>query len=97
MGYPKTAHGDITSGGSLATLTALSVAKRHKNLGVHNQADAVIYMSEHTHHCVDKAIAIVFGEDVIIRHVKLDESKKLDLRDLEKKIGEDALAGKPHL
>ena len=94
MGYPKTAHGDITSGGSLATLTALSVAKRHKNLGVHNQADAVIYMSEHTHHCVDKAIAIVFGEDVIIRHVKLDESMKLDLRDLEKKIGEDALAGK---
>ena len=51
-------------------------------------------MSEHTHHCINKAIAIVFGEHINIRYVKLDSELKLDISDLENKIKEDVASGK---
>lgn len=94
MGYSPEANGDITSGGSIATLTAITVAKKHHNIDIHNQLHSVIYMSEHTHHCINKAISIVFGEQIDVRYVKLDKDLKLDACDLENKIKADIKGGK---
>ena len=94
MGYASDAYGDITSGGSIATLTAITVAKKHHNIDIHNQLNSCIYMSEHTHHCINKAIAIVFGEHIDIRYIKLDDNLKLDISDLENKIKEDVKSGR---
>ena len=50
---PKTAGGLITTGGSMATLSAV-VAARSQRLG-ENFADGTIYVTDFTHHCVRKA------------------------------------------
>ena len=80
MGYSPEAYGDITSGGSIATLTAITVAKKHHKIDIHNQLNSCNYMSEHTHHCINKALAIVFG---IYKH-QIREARlelKLDISD----------------
>ncbi|WP_194916815.1 pyridoxal phosphate-dependent decarboxylase family protein [Catenulispora rubra] len=56
FGLPDGASGLITTGGSLATLTAL-VAARDDRLG-ENFAGGTLYVTEHTHYCVAKAARI---------------------------------------
>jgi|TARA_B100000315_G_scaffold251279_1_gene285780 Zn-dependent oligopeptidase len=52
VGYPAGAGGFLTSGGSLATLTAVITA-RYTRLG-EQFLDAVLYVSEQSHLCVCK-------------------------------------------
>ena len=53
VGLPAGSRGLLTSGGSMSTLIALVTARRTL-LGDEFQ-DAVLYMSDQTHHCVPKA------------------------------------------
>lgn len=56
VGYPASARGVLTSGGSLANLTAVFTARQH-HLG-YELADARIYVSEHIHFSIPKPTAI---------------------------------------
>jgi glutamate/tyrosine decarboxylase-like PLP-dependent enzyme len=56
LGLPGGAGGLVTTGGSLATLTAL-VAARHDRLG-EDITSGTVYVTEHTHYCVAKAARI---------------------------------------
>ena len=91
--YPDNAVGNLTSGGSIANLTALTAARdKHKVKG--NRIEkSVVYLSEQVHHCINKALRIIGLEDVIIRYVKLDEKHKLRIDDLVQKIEIDLEAG----
>jgi aromatic-L-amino-acid/L-tryptophan decarboxylase len=53
VGYPESARGFLTSGGSLANLSAVITA-RHIRLG-EDFLRGTIYLSDQAHHCVDKA------------------------------------------
>lgn len=52
MGYPKTAGGVFSSGGSMANFNAV-ICARERYLGA-NLRKGTLYFSSHVHHCVQK-------------------------------------------
>jgi len=80
VGYPDGAAGHIASGGSLANLTAVATARDAHEIGVVGgvaTADAVVYMTAHTHHCLDKALRLTGLRDVRVRRIPLDERLRM--------------------
>lgn len=69
IGYDDQSWGDITSGGSQATLTALCVARDASGIKPRDYAITCVYLGEHTHHCSKKALDILFAGDLQIRYV----------------------------
>ena len=56
IGYPTTARGILTSGGSLANLTGVVTARRERL--PENFLDGVIYVSDQAHHSVLRAASL---------------------------------------
>ncbi len=93
VGYPDSALGNLTSGGSIANLIAITTAREKKDLRASMIPKTVIYLSEQVHHCVQKAIRIAGMKEAIIRYIPLDERFRLKADALEKTIQEDIKAG----
>ncbi len=91
--FPKSAVGNLASGGSVSNLIALTAAR--DKYGVKNEkvTKSVIYLSTQAHHCIQKSLRIIGLEDVIIRYVDLDEDFKINPQDLELKIQADRATG----
>lgn len=89
VGYPESAKGNITSGGSIANLTALTVAKKTLNISSENVTSCCIYMGEHTHHSVIKALNITGLNEMVIRRIELNQQLKLDIDALRSQIEKD--------
>jgi aromatic-L-amino-acid decarboxylase len=92
-GYPKTAAGNLASGGSIANLIAIVTARDAFNLKAKDFERTVIYLSEHVHHCLHKAIRIAGLQECIVRHVPLDERYRINAAALEKMVAEDKANG----
>jgi len=93
FGFPETAVGNLTSGGSIANLIAMTAARdKHK---IKNAAieKSVIYLSPQVHHCIQKALKIIGLEDVIINYLELDGKFKIIVEDLQNKIKTDKRNG----
>lgn len=58
IGYPNNAGGNLTSGGSIANLIGIVTARDAFQLKSKDLNKTVIYLSEHVHHSIDKAIRI---------------------------------------
>lgn len=54
MSYPSTAHGNLTSGGSIANLIAIVTARESKAIKSSQISETCIYLSSQVHHCVHK-------------------------------------------
>jgi glutamate/tyrosine decarboxylase-like PLP-dependent enzyme len=93
FGFPESAIGNLTSGGSIATLIALTSARDKYGIKNAKIEKSVIYLSEQVHHCINKALRIIGLEDVIIRHVELDDYSRIITDDLSSKIKKDKAAG----
>ncbi|MEO1436907.1 MAG: aminotransferase class V-fold PLP-dependent enzyme [Bacteroidota bacterium] len=100
VGYdPEKAGGHISSGGSLANLTAV-VAARDDKLSIRDFEKAVVYVSYDTHHCVQKALRIAGlianapGAPGNIHYIPLDDQFRLDPKALKSAIANDKAAGK---
>jgi len=97
-GYPKNAGGNLTSGGSIANLTAIVTARDAHKLTGKDFHKTVVYSTEHAHHCIDKALRIAGLKECIKRHVPLDENYKMDVAALQSQIAGDKKDGlKPWL
>jgi glutamate/tyrosine decarboxylase-like PLP-dependent enzyme len=101
LGYDAKAGGILVSGGSMANLTALTVARNIKadfdvtSQGmIQQEKHMTIYVSSEVHHCVPKAAHILGIGTHNIRWVKTDENQRLDPKDLIMKINEDLSSGK---
>ena len=77
VGYPATAVGNLTSGGSIANLIAIVTARDAKQIKADSITRSVIYLSEQAHHSVDKAIRIAGLGECIVRHLPVDEKFRI--------------------
>lgn len=89
FGYPKSTVGNLTSGGSIANMIALTSARDHHQIKGSKIAKSVIYLSEQTHHCVHKALRIIGLEDTILRYIEVDDHSRMNPDDLSQKIQTD--------
>lgn len=94
FGYPETAIGNLTSGGSIANLIALTAARdKHKIKGAKIE-NSVIYLSPQVHHCIHKAIRIIGLEDIEVNYLELNERSQIKTDHLRQQIAADRAAGK---
>lgn len=93
VGYPETASGNLTSGGSVANLTAIVTARDAKGVTAARIERSVIYLSEQAHHSVDKAIRIAGLRECVVRTVPVDDRYRMVPSDLESMIRDDLEAG----
>ncbi len=91
--FPNNAVGNLTSGGSIANLIALTAARDKYKVKNENITRSVIYMSAQAHHCIQKSLRIIGLEDVIVRYLELDEFFQIIPHKLASQIENDKAAG----
>jgi glutamate/tyrosine decarboxylase-like PLP-dependent enzyme len=94
VGYPVGAAGDLTSGGSTATLAALVAARDARGIGPPQVADGCIYLTGQAHHCVGKALHVAGLGSLHRRIVPMDVGFRMDIGHLEQLITEDRERGR---
>jgi aromatic-L-amino-acid decarboxylase len=100
MGFPEEASGILVSGGSMANITALTVARNSfktlniRKKGLHETAEKLlIYCSVETHSCIEKAAEIIgLGTDSI-RKIGVNDNFEMIPEELEAQIQADLEAG----
>lgn len=93
FGFPMSAAGSLTSGGSIANLIGLTAARNHHGIKSDMIPRSVVYLSKHTHHCIGKALKIIGLEDIIIRYSELDEKLRINAERLAGQIIKDKADG----
>ena len=93
VGYPKGAEGDLTSGGSIAALSAVVVAREEHGVRTDNISRHVVYCTSQIHHTFRKALFIAGVGDCVVRDVAMDDGLRMSVEDLAKKIAEDSANG----
>jgi aromatic-L-amino-acid decarboxylase len=100
VGYPASSAGVFTSGGSVANITALIVARNSfrqgiiRNQGLKNiDKQLVVYCSTETHNCIFKAVETIgIGSD-FLRKIPVNDQFEIDLNILEDQIHADKEEG----
>ena len=94
VGYhPGTAKGVLASGGSIATLTCIVTAREAHGLEAGDYAQAVVYYTRFTHHCVAKSLHIAGLGGCVMREVDTDAAFGMDPDILAQLIRADREAG----
>jgi aromatic-L-amino-acid decarboxylase len=91
-GLPDSAGGLFVSGGSMANMTALAVA-RHIKLG-NRIENAVVYFSDQTHSSIERGLRVLGFQDNQMRQIRSDDCFRLDISALERAIKTDRAAGR---
>jgi aromatic-L-amino-acid decarboxylase len=91
FGYPDEARGTLTTGGSIANLSAV-VTARHVKLG-EDFGDGTYYVSEQAHASVPKAAAIAGMPRRAMRLVPVDAELRMDAEALKSMVAEDRASG----
>jgi len=100
LGFPADSMGLLVSGGSMASLTALAVA-RHAKAGFDvrrqglqgTERKLVLYLSEEGHSCMQKAAELMGIGSENIRTVAVDENFRMRVDDLDAQVATDLAAG----
>ena len=87
VGYPAEAGGTLTSGGSLANLTAIVVAREAY------EGEGAIYSTNYAHYCVDKALKIAGCGRWPHRKVATDSSTRMRPDALREALTQDVADG----
>jgi aromatic-L-amino-acid decarboxylase len=87
MGFGTAAGGFLTTGGSLATLSALTTA-RHVRLG-EDFSRGLIYVSDQAHHCIAKAASLAGFPRANVRVLPTDSSFRIMPDQLRAAIDKD--------
>ncbi len=91
-GFPAEAGGLFVSGGSVANITGLAVA-RQIQLGGQMQ-DAIIYFSNQTHSSIERGLRVLGFQQDQLRKLSCDENFRVDLNELKSAVHADRNAGK---
>jgi glutamate/tyrosine decarboxylase-like PLP-dependent enzyme len=93
VGYPEGSGGNLASGGSIANLIAIVAARDAHGLKARDVERAVVYQSEHAHHCIDKALRIAGVGECVRRQIEMDEGYRMIPGALERAVAADKAAG----
>ncbi|HEY1113718.1 MAG TPA: aminotransferase class V-fold PLP-dependent enzyme, partial [Chitinophagaceae bacterium] len=93
IGYPSGAFGNLTSGGSIANLTAIKAARDFHGINSTNVKKAVIYFGEQTHHSVYKALNTTGLYEAELRKIALTSDFRIDTAVLQQQMAQDKDAG----
>jgi glutamate/tyrosine decarboxylase-like PLP-dependent enzyme len=88
LGYPGTAAGLLTSGGSMANFAALAAAREAKAPG------KVVYVSSEGHSSIRKAAKMLGIGEENVREVGVDAELRIDVERLAAAVREDRAAGR---
>lgn len=91
--FPKSAVGNLASGGSISTIIALTAARDKYRIKNERIKNSVVYLSSQVHHAAQKALRIIGLEDVIIRYIPLDQSHRMRAEALEVQVEKDKSKG----
>ena len=89
IGYPESAAGTLTSGGSIANLTAILAARDAFDA----DGGGAVYSAVTAHHCVDKALRIAGRANAPRRLIPLDDRFRMSAEALAWAIEEDRKQG----
>jgi aromatic-L-amino-acid/L-tryptophan decarboxylase len=100
MGFPASASGTMTSGGSMANMVAHTVARNAK-AGVNVRAEGILampqplrfYASDQVHSCHQKALETLGLGAIALKEVASDSHQRMDIAALEQAIEADIAAG----
>jgi aromatic-L-amino-acid decarboxylase len=99
LNYPADGSGILVSGGSIANITGLVVARNtiianSKNAGVYAAAGKLTaYCSSETHNCIGKAAEVIGIGNEQLRKIPVNSSYEIDIDALKIKIREDKANG----
>ena len=91
VGYPRTALGLLTTGGSMANFIALVTARRERL--PENFLSGIVYASDQAHHSIQKAAILAGFPPANVRAVPTDERFRLRFDALEQAIARDRASG----
>lgn len=86
VGYKDGFGGNITSGGSIANLIALSTAKIAHKIKSRDIDNAVIYTTHQSHHSIQKALRLTGLEECVLRFIEMDAQFRINTVILKKQI-----------
>jgi len=89
IGYPHDAAGTLTSGGSIANLTAVVAAREARD----PDGGGAIYFTRFAHYCVDKAFHIAGRGRSPKRLIDTDDGYRMSVESLERALEEDRRNG----
>src|SRR5262245_32910020 len=92
VGYPSSAGGILTTGGSLSNFSALVTARRERL--PENFLAGTLYVSDQAHHSVAKAALLAGFPESAVREVASDARYRIRPDALERRIAEDRAAGR---
>jgi len=99
MNYPADGSGILVSGGSIANITGLIVARNTiisnaKNAGVYAaEGKLTAYCSSETHNCLGKAAEVIGIGNEQLRKIPVTDNYEIDIEALKEKIKEDKANG----
>ncbi len=92
VGLPESAGGIFVSGGSMANLLGLALARHARAGGV--TKDSVVYTSDQTHSSIDRGLRTLgFADDQLVK-VESDDAFRIRVDALEAAVAEDRAAGR---
>ena len=89
IGFPANAAGTLTSGGSIANLTAVVAARDAGDA----EGGGAVYTSRFAHHCIDKALHIAGRGQAPRRQIATDENQRMSAAALAAALADDVAAG----
>jgi len=89
VGYPADAGGTLTSGGSIANLTAIVAARENRD----SDGGGVVYTTRFAHYCVDKALHIAGRGRAPKRLIATDDKYRMSVAALEEALEGDRSSG----
>lgn len=89
IGFPETAAGTLTSGGSMANLTAVVAARE----ALDEDGGGAVYLSRTAHHCIDKALRIAGRARAPRRLIATDDRHRMRADALEEALERDRSDG----
>lgn len=93
MSFPTSAVGNLTSGGSISNLIAVVTAREARNLKAKDFDRLVVYLSDQTHHSLQKALRIAGLGEARLSYLPLTKGFRVNIDQLAKTIEEDKKRG----